>query len=105
MLQIELTAEQRDNYGKGASRELRRNGQTPAVLYGPKMESPISLKLDTKNFTKGLLSINRKNAIINLNISTNSGIDTRHVITREIQTHPVDESLVHVDFYEVAMFH
>lgn len=32
----ELKAETRDRVGKGSSRELRRNGLIPAVIYGDK---------------------------------------------------------------------
>ena len=34
--QLTLTAETRERGGKGASRDLRRNGRVPAVVYGCK---------------------------------------------------------------------
>jgi large subunit ribosomal protein L25 len=40
--QLTLPAEARDRAGKGASRELRRTGRVPAVVYGEKKE-PLSI--------------------------------------------------------------
>ena len=37
-----LLAETRDRVGKGTSRALRREGRTPAVIYGDKKE-PVSI--------------------------------------------------------------
>ncbi len=38
----ELTAEARERVGKGSSRELRRSGKVPAVIYGDK-QAPLSI--------------------------------------------------------------
>ena len=46
----ELKAQKRDRVGKGSSRELRRNGLIPAVIYGDKQQ-PISIALSTKDVT------------------------------------------------------
>ena len=35
---LTLAAETRDRVGKGASRDLRRNGRVPAVIYGQNKE-------------------------------------------------------------------
>ncbi|MBU0731050.1 MAG: 50S ribosomal protein L25 [Proteobacteria bacterium] len=102
MIQMDLTAQVRENFGKGASRTLRRDGLTPAILYGPKIE-PMSLQLDSKSFTKTLLAIHRRHAVITLDIEVGKKKETKHVMIREIQTHPVKDSLVHVDFVEVSL--
>ncbi|MCG5476709.1 MAG: 50S ribosomal protein L25, partial [Sinorhizobium fredii] len=46
----ELKAETRERVGKGSSRELRRNGLIPAVIYGDK-QAPLSITLSTKEVT------------------------------------------------------
>ena len=33
---VEITIHRRSDTGKGAARRMRRSGQVPAVLYGPK---------------------------------------------------------------------
>lgn len=99
MLQIDVSASTRDSFGKCAMRRLRVSGNTPAVLYGNDKDT-VALQLETTPFLKSLFQINRKNAIVNLSIN---GEDTRHVMMREIQTDPVDDSLIHADFFEVNL--
>ena len=99
MLQVDLTARVRSNFGKGAARSLRRAGQTPAVLYGPKTD-PVALELDTRSFTKTLLGLKRRNAVVTLDVE---GSDKRHVLIRELQVDPVQDTLTHADFYEIII--
>lgn len=101
MLQVEVTAQMRTKFGKGAARTMRRAGQTPAVVYG-KTEA-LSLEVDTRSFTKTLLAIARKNAVINLEINEGGKKNVKHVITKEIQKDPVLDSVIHADFYEISL--
>ncbi|MDH4321716.1 MAG: 50S ribosomal protein L25 [Desulfobulbaceae bacterium] len=100
MLKIDMAAQTRKTFGKGAARTIRRAGKTPAVLYGPKTE-PVALELNTKDFTKGLLFINRRNAVVSLNVD--DGSVTRHVMVKEIQADPIQDTLVHADFLEISL--
>jgi large subunit ribosomal protein L25 len=75
---------------------------TPAVIYGSGVD-PVSLELDTKSFTKALLDINRRNALINLDVLEGKKKSTRHVVIKELQTDPVSDGLVHADFCEVSL--
>ncbi|MBA3002853.1 MAG: 50S ribosomal protein L25 [Desulfurivibrio sp.] len=102
MIQIEMKARVRKTIGKGAARTMRRAGNTPAVIYGPQ-GAPLSLECNTKDLTQSLLSIHRKNAFINLEIDEDGKKSVRHVITREIQTNPVHDNVLHADFYEVSL--
>ena len=102
MLQIEMTARVRKTVGKGAARTMRRAGNTPAVIYGS-LGAPISLECNTKDLTQGLLSIHRKNAFINLEIDEDGKKTVRQVITREIQTDPIQNNVLHTDFYEISL--
>lgn len=102
MLQVDLTAQIRKTFGKGAARRLRSSGETPAVLYGPSTDS-LALVLDTKPFVKTLLSLRRQNAVINLEINDGKNSKKKHVMTRELQTDPITDSLVHADFYEISL--
>lgn len=100
MLQFDVSASVRQEFGKGAARELRRSGKTPAVLYGPKTE-PVTLALDTKSMTKMLLSIQRRNAVLHLDIDGAEG--KRPVIVKELQVDPIKDTLSHADFYEISL--
>jgi len=101
MIQVEVAAEMRTKFGKGAARTMRRAGQTPAVVYGK--TEPLALTLDTRSFTKALLAIARKNAVINLEITNAGKKSVKHVITKEIQKDPLLDSVVHADFYEISL--
>ena len=102
MLQVDIISRVRTTFGKGAARTLRRAGQTPGIVYGPKLE-PLALEMNTKDLTKALLSINRKNAVINLDIDDGKEVSKRHVMTKEIQTDPVQDVVIHADFCEVLL--
>jgi large subunit ribosomal protein L25 len=102
MLQFEISANLRETFGKGAARKMRRDGKTPGVVYGPSME-PLSLELDTKTVTKLLLSIQRRNAVLNLEIKGLKKKNRKQVIVKEIQSDPVTDGLAHADFYEISM--
>ncbi len=99
MLQQEMAASVRTNFGKGPMRQLRMAGHTPAVVYGLGHE-PVALQLETLPLVKQLLKLQRRNAVITLNIE---GDSPRHVLIKELQTDPVSDSLVHADFYEIAL--
>jgi len=92
-----LNAESRDSAGKGASRSLRREGKTPAVIYGDKKE-PIKITLDTNavnvEYNKGRLFTTLCDVEL--------GNDKHLVLARDVQTHPVTDVVVHVDFLRVT---
>lgn len=92
-----LIADTRDRVGKGTSRALRREGRTPAVIYGDKKD-PISISLETKELVKTIM----RDAFLSTVYTVQVG-DTKHnVLPRDLQVHPVKESPVHVDFLRVS---
>jgi len=102
MLQFEVEAKTRKNFGKGAARQLRRSGKTPAVLYGAGSDN-MPLEIETKPFTKTLLNIQDQNAVITLNIADVAENNIHHVIVQEVQVDPVRDSLIHADFLEIDL--
>lgn len=102
MLQYDMTAQVRETFGKGAARTLRRDGQTPAVLYGPQKDV-VALQMETRPFTKTLVGIQRRNAVINLAIEGGKKKESRSVMIKEVQTDPINDSLMHADFYEISL--
>ena len=102
MLQVDVSAQVRKSFGKGAARTLRRSGKTPAIIYGAKNE-PLALTLDTHGFTKTLLHLQRRNAVVSLDIETDAGVEKRHVVIKEIQVDPIHDTLKHADFYEINL--
>lgn len=79
------------------TRFLRRQGQTPAHLFGHGMES-LALQCDTEALQD---VINRKGTTRLLSIKIGSEKETRSVFIREIQRNALTGSLLHVDLYQV----
>ncbi|MBU0485017.1 MAG: 50S ribosomal protein L25 [Proteobacteria bacterium] len=102
MLQIDMTAQVRRKFGKGASRTLRRAGLTPAVIYGHELETQ-ALEVDTKSFTKTLINLRRQHAVVNIDIQDGENKQTRHVMIKDLQVDPLKDTLVHADFWEVSL--
>ena len=90
-----LIAETRDRVGKGTSRALRRDGRTPAVIYGDKKD-PISISLETKELVK---TINH-GAFLSSVFTVQVGSTKHNVLPRDMQLHPINDMPVHVDFAE-----
>lgn len=100
MKQIAISGTARTDLGKKASREIRRNGSVPCVIYGEKkdangMPEAIHFTVSEKEINKIVYTPHIY--LIDINID---GTDHKAVI-KEIQFHPVKDTVLHVDFYEV----
>ena len=93
----ELKASARDRVGKGAARELRREGLLPAVIYGDKKPAlPISIPVKETTLTL------HKGGFLT-HIGTVEVDGKKHqVIAKDYQLHPVRDELLHVDFLRVS---
>ena len=101
MEQINLNARIRKVTGNSPARSLRREGRIPAVLYGPKTK-PILLSVDSKEFEQVVKKSTIGSVLLNLMIQ-NGNTESRPAMVKELQTHPVTQRFLHVDFYEVDM--
>jgi large subunit ribosomal protein L25 len=90
-----LSGKIREKTGKVATKEVRRNGEIPAVLYG--LKDNLSFSVFPGNL-KDILKAKGQNALIDLSLE---GDKQRKVILKEFQSHPLKELWVHVDFLEV----
>ena len=99
MYQVEIAASQRKSSGKGPMRQMRMKGITPAVVYGGGGEA-MMLEMDTKILTSQLLEFARKNTVVTLQIE---GFGEKKVRVGEVQTDPVRDTLIHVDFCEIDL--
>jgi len=94
---IVLQAEPRAKAGKGVSRALRRAGKVPAIIYGGKdKESMVSL--DSKAFFKEFSRSGFMSRIIDLKVGEKSNL----VLPKNVQLHPVNDTLEHADFMRVS---
>ena len=97
---LELKAKTRENTGKGYARTLRQQGRVPAVFYGPDTET-ISLSVSAHDLELLLKKSDSRQQLVTL--AMDEGGTTRSAMIKELQTQPVSDSLLHVDFFEVAM--
>lgn len=91
---IAITSTPREGRGKGDNRKLRAQGRIPAVAYGHGIEGAMALTLDPRELEKALQNPKGSNAIFSLD--TGDG-QTRPVLVRELQRHPVSRKVLHVD--------
>ena len=95
--QLTLPAEQRERAGKGASRELRRGGRVPAVIYGDKKE-PLSVHVEEKLLTKMLSTGHFMNTVVMID----AGGTPHRTLPKDVQFHPVSSRPIHVDFLRIG---
>ena len=91
-----LTATTRTRTGKGASRQARRDGKVPAVLYGHGTE-PQHLELNARDFA-AVLRHSGTNAILTLDIEGTEAL----ALTKSLDIHPVRRNIQHVDLLVVV---
>ncbi len=91
---IVVEVDRRIPEGTNASRRLRAAGRVPANVYGLGMP-PFAVAVDPRKIDEVLHSPGGRNTIFTLSLE--GGQQTRSVMLREVQRHPVTERLVHVD--------
>lgn len=100
MEEITLSVESRGDRGKGAARRLRRGGKVPGVFYGPK-STPMPIAVDRKDFAAHVANLEGSHLI--RFESSAQDLQKRVALVREVQHHPVNGGILHVDFYEVDL--
>ncbi|KZF03181.1 MAG: 50S ribosomal protein L25/general stress protein Ctc [Rhodococcus sp. (in: high G+C Gram-positive bacteria)] len=86
-----LKAIVRTEFGKGAARRTRRDGQVPAVLYGHGTD-PQHLALDSRAFA-AVLRNHGTNAVLTLDIDGSEQV----ALTKSVVVHPIKRSIEHAD--------
>ena len=94
--QVNLNAENREVEGKSSSRQLRRAGSIPAVIYGGK-EEPLRISILEKDIAKASEVPGFATQILSISISGKE----QNVIVKEIQRHPATQRVLHADLMRV----
>ena len=94
--QVNLNAENREVEGKSSSRQLRRAGSVPAVIYGG-TEEPLRISILEKDIAKASEVPGFSTQILSISISGKE----QNVIVKEIQRHPATERVLHADLMRV----
>jgi large subunit ribosomal protein L25 len=93
----QIKASARASVGKGAARAVRRNGLTPAVIYGGG-EAPLPISLDTNLTGRLIYAGHFLTTIFEIDVDG----QTVRAIPRDYQLDPVRDTPVHVDFLRLA---
>lgn len=92
-----LSAMKRERAGKGVARALRRENQTPAVIYGGN-KSPITISVPTKEANLEYNKAHMFTSICDMDVEG----EKVEVLARDVQLHPVSDNVLHVDFLRVT---
>ncbi|MGA3083884.1 MAG: 50S ribosomal protein L25/general stress protein Ctc [Thermodesulfobacteriota bacterium] len=103
MEQVALEGFVREPSGKGGARTLRRAGNIPAIFYGPGAVS-IPIQVAKQSLEKTLKKQNNENILYQLTIKGDKKKTVKTVMLKEIQKNPIDQEILHLDFYEVSLF-
>lgn len=96
--EAQLQADVRSVTGKRV-RFIRRSGQTPGNIYGHNVESQ-AIQLNTDELVRTLRHVPRT-ALMTLNVAGER--TARPVLIRHLQRHPYNDTILHIDFYQVSM--
>ena len=100
MKQIAINGTVRAELGKKATKEIRKSGNVPCVIYGEKKDengNPLAIHFSVSEKEINKLIYTPHIYLVDINID---GVDYKAVL-KEVQFHPVKDNVLHVDFYEV----
>lgn len=101
MTEWTLEATIRESRGKNEMRRLRSTGQVPAVIYG--LHDPQAIQVPAREASRLVQMAHGTSRMITLRLAESAqGQPTeRQVLLKEVQTTPVGNRLLHLDFNEI----
>ena len=101
MREFSINGSVRANLGKKATKEVRKNGLVPCVMYGEKRDEnglPVATHIVVNEKEINKIYFTPHVYLVNINID---GVEHKAIV-KEVQCHPVKDNVLHVDFYEVV---
>jgi len=92
-----ISASQRERVGKGSARAARRAGLVPAVIYGNKKD-PVGITMEAREITRIVHQPGIFGRLLEIDVAGQKST----VLTRDIQFHPVNDAIMHMDFLRVS---
>ena len=89
MAEVSIKGAHRNEFGKGASRRIRRDGQVPAVIYGHG-EKPVHISLPSREVG---VAIKTSNVLLNIDLGDKQEL----VLPKSIVRNPLKGTLEHID--------
>jgi large subunit ribosomal protein L25 len=94
MKSITINGSKREIVGKSSTKALRNAGKVPCVVYGG--DKPIHFSADELSFSKLVYTPDAHTVVIELKDGNKI-----NAIIQDIQFHPVNEKILHIDFFQV----
>jgi large subunit ribosomal protein L25 len=100
MKSVALKAFPRSQVQRAEVKKLRASGRVPATIYG-RQAKPQNLEINAKEISDLIHHSVSENLLVDLSVE-NDARSKRLALVQEIQHHPLDGKVLHVDFHEVA---
>lgn len=100
MKSVPLKAFPRSLVQRGGVKKLRASGRVPATIYG-RLAKPQNLEVGFDDITDVLHHSVSENLLVDLSVE-NDPRAKRLAMLQEIQHHPLNGKVLHVDFHEIA---
>ncbi len=98
--QIQLKAITRTERGRSPLKRLRARDVIPAVVYGAHTK-PLMIAIATKELEKALHGTG-ENVLVDLQVEEDGRTNNRLALIQDVQHHPYQDRILHVDFHEVS---
>jgi len=94
---VQIEAKKRDLVGTGISRELRGNQMIPCIIYGDKKD-PVPIQVDEKKLRAQVNDAGFFSKQCEIKVDDS----VYKVLPKDLQLHPVNEKILHIDFLRVG---
>jgi large subunit ribosomal protein L25 len=99
--QVKLKAQRRTLIGRNAIKRIKQKGLVPGVIYGSN-QSSIPLEVDNRELSSILAHASSEHILVELEIVDGGQSTSKLALIQEVQHHPLERGLVHVDFHAVS---
>jgi len=99
--QVQIKAKSRTETGKGPVKRMRASGVVPGVVYGAHAK-PLSITITLLELDKALHHATGENVLVDLVVEEGGKSSNRLALIQEVQHHPFEDQILHVDFHEVS---
>ena len=97
-MSTKLVAQSRTASGSAAARRMRGEGHIPAVVYGQGM-SPLSVSVERRELRLALSGAAGVNTVLSLEVEGK----TYPAVVKDLQRHPLQRTVSHIDFLTVNL--
>ena len=100
MKSVALKAYPRAQVQRAEVTKLRARGRVPATIYGRKA-APQNLEVNAREFSDLLHHSVSENVLVDLSVESDARAQ-RLALVQDVQHHPLDGKVLHVDFHEIS---